>query len=90
MTRDVILAQVRSAMAELFEDVAREEIHPAARLVEDLDLDSLDLVELTTALSKWTGAAAREGEVRKLRTIADVIDLAQRQLAQRKSTEGRR
>ena len=57
MERDEILAQIRKYMAALF-DTPEESIVPDADLAQDLDLDSIDAVDLVVELQKLTGNLA--------------------------------
>lgn len=84
MDRDEILERLRAAMTELFTELDPAEIRLESRLVEDLDLDSIDAVDLTVKLQQLTGQRVEEGELRRLRTVADVVTLAQRHLARRR------
>ena len=54
MTRDDIFAQIKAALVELFE-VDEEAITPEARLYQDLELDSIDAIDLVVHLQKLTG-----------------------------------
>lgn len=77
MTRDEILDRVRRTIAEMFEiDVAR--LHESARLVEDLDLDSIDAVDMAVRLQELTGRRVDEADLRAVRTIGDVTALVLR------------
>lgn len=59
-------------MKELFElDAVR--VQPDARLIEDLELDSLDAIDLAVKVEETTGVALDETKIRELRTIDDVI-----------------
>ncbi len=59
-------------MKELFElDSVR--VQPDARLVEDLELDSLDAIDLAVKVEETTGLAFDEARIRELRTVDDVI-----------------
>lgn len=59
-------------MKELFGlDSAR--VQPDARLVEDLELDSLDAIDLAVKVEETTGLALDEARIRDLRTVDDVI-----------------
>ena len=59
-------------MKDLFElDAAR--VQPEARLIEDLELDSLDAIDLAVKVEETTGRAFDEQMIRSLRTIDDVI-----------------
>jgi len=67
-----ILRNIQRMMKELFElDAAR--VQPEARLIEDLELDSLDAIDLAVKVEETTGLALDESKLRQLRTIDDVI-----------------
>jgi acyl carrier protein len=67
-----ILGTIQLMMKELFElDAAR--VQPEARLVEDLELDSIDAIDLAVKVEESTGLAFDETKLRQLRTIDDVI-----------------
>ena len=59
-------------MNELFE-LASDRVQPEARLVEDLELDSLDAFDLAVKVEETTGVAFDENKIRELRTVEDVI-----------------
>lgn len=66
-----LFARLRAVMAERFElDPAL--IRPEARLYEDLDLDSIDAVDLAISVQELTGRRIRPQEFREVRTVADV------------------
>jgi acyl carrier protein len=74
MTREEILEQIRSTMAEMFE-LEPGKIVPEARLVEDLDLDSIDAIDLAVKMQDMLQSRVDENALRKVRTIDDVVDL---------------
>jgi acyl carrier protein len=80
--RAEILAQIQRTMAKMF-DMDLAVITPEARLVEDLDLDSLDAIELAVKMQEMIGARVDEAALRKMRTIADVVDLVAGMLSAR-------
>ena len=49
------------------------EIDPSSRLVEDLGIDSLDLVSIVLAAQERYGVAIDEDEVSGLRTMDDLV-----------------
>lgn len=59
-------------MKELFE-LEPDRVQPSARLIEDLELDSLDAIDLAVKVEETTGLAFDEAAIRKLRTIEDVV-----------------
>lgn len=82
MNRDEILARVADAMTDLF-DLERELVRPDARLREDLDLDSLDAVDLAAELQRITGRRLDDKDLRRVRTVGDILDVVARDLAAR-------
>ncbi len=59
-------------MKELF-DLDHDKVQPQARLVEDLELDSLDAIDLAVRVEEVTGLALDEAKIRELRTVEDVL-----------------
>ena len=74
MTKDEILARVRDIMAETFE-LDRERVVPEARLYEDLELDSIDALDMVVKLQELIARRVDEQELRALRTVSDVVDM---------------
>jgi acyl carrier protein len=65
--RDEILERIRAQLHEQVE-VDPEAVTEDARLVADLDVDSLDLLELMVYLRRQFDIAIHEGEVKSLLT----------------------
>jgi acyl carrier protein len=84
LSRDEILEWIRRAMTEMFTELPPEAIVHSARLVEDLDLDSIDAVDLTVRMQSITGVKVDEDELRALRTVGDVVRLAEQHLQRRR------
>jgi acyl carrier protein len=71
-SKDDVLREIQQWMTELFElDSGR--VQPDARLIEDLELDSLDAFDLAVKVEEVTGIAFDENQIRELRTVGDVI-----------------
>jgi len=76
-TKDEILEQIKATLAELFElDPAR--ITLAARLNEDLEIDSIDAVDLLDRLRRQTGRNIPAEDFRSVRTIGDLVEAVYR------------
>jgi acyl carrier protein len=60
-------------LAEMFE-VPEERIRPEAHLYEDLELDSIDAVDLVVKLQELTGRRVSPQEFKTVRTVSDVVD----------------
>ena len=73
MTRDEIYEQLRSYLEDMFE-VPADLITPEAQLYEDLDLDSIDAVDLVVKLQDLTGKKIPPDEFRTVRSVGDVVD----------------
>ena len=80
MTRDDIFGQIKAALVELFE-VDEEAIIPEARLYQDLELDSIDAIDLVVHLQKLTGKKIKPEEFKSVRSVNDVVDAVERLLA---------
>jgi acyl carrier protein len=80
MNNPQILAKLRELLADKFEvDPAR--ITPEADLYRDLDLDSIDAVDLVIKLQEMTGRRIKPEEFKSVRTIGDVCVAVDRLLA---------
>jgi acyl carrier protein len=80
MTQTQILSRLRELLADTFEiDPAR--ITPEADLYRDLDLDSIDAVDLAIKLQEMTGKRIKPDEFRSVRTVNDVMVAVDRLLA---------
>ena len=72
-TKEEVTEQVRSALVELFEiDPGR--ITREARLNEDLEIDSIDAVDLLDRLRRQTGRKISAESFRNVRTVGDLVD----------------
>ena len=65
--------QIDRIMIEEFE-AEPEKLHREASLIKDLDLDSLDGVDLVVALEKTFHCRIPEGEAKTIRTLGDIYD----------------
>jgi acyl carrier protein len=59
-----------------------EQVQPQAHLVKDLDLDSIDWIDMAVALEVRMGRELQERELASIRTIQDVVDVIHRKLHQ--------
>ena len=60
-------------LQDLF-DLPTEKLILNARLSDDLDLDSIDAVDLVVKLQEYTGRKISPSEFKNVRTIGDVVD----------------
>jgi len=73
MSRDEIYQQIRAYLVDVFE-VPADRVNPEARLYEDLDLDSIDAVDLIVKLQDLTQQKFKPEDFKAARTVADVVD----------------
>lgn len=85
-TKDEIYEKVKQIMAELFE-IDPEEITPESKLVDDLDLDSIDAVEMIVQLQKLTGKRINPEQFQSVVTVEDVVNILQKLLEEQNSQE---
>ena len=73
MTREELYQEVAETLAHLFE-ADPESIKPEARLAEDLELDSIDAIDLIVHMQKKTGERFRPEDFQHVKTVQDVVD----------------
>ena len=76
MDKDAIFSKVKELLASEFK-VDAESIRPEKRLEEDLELDSLDAVDLVLSLKDYIGEKVDPALFKKARTVQDMVDLLQ-------------
>lgn len=76
-----IFADVSRELQTLFE-VPAEQIAPEARLYEDLDLDSIDAVDLVVRLQEITRKRIKPDQFRSVTTVGDVVSAVEQLLAE--------
>lgn len=79
MSKEEILNKLRSVISESFQ-LDPETIQPESNLFKDLDLDSIDAVELAIQLQNITGRRVKAEEFKHVRTVQDVVDTIHRML----------
>jgi acyl carrier protein len=80
-SREEILDYLRTTLAELFE-INPEQVVPEANLYQDLDIDSIDAVDLILKLKELTGRKIQPQTFKHVRTVGDVIDAIQSLMAE--------
>ena len=80
MSRDDLLRQLTEYLTTLFE-IPAERVTLDSRLVEDLDLDSIDIVDLLVKLREVTGRRVKAEDFKTVRTVGDVLDSLEKLMA---------
>ena len=74
VTKEEIFEKLQSALNETFE-IAPEKITREARLMEDLEIDSIDTIDLLVQLKPLLGKRKSDPSYfYKMRTVGDVVD----------------
>lgn len=73
MTKDDILQRIAAIMEETFE-IDRDKVTPEAKLYDDLEIDSIDAVDLIVQLKPLAGRRLEPDAFKQVRTVADVVD----------------
>lgn len=73
MTKDDIYARIVEILNQTF-DIEPARITREARLGEDLDIDSIDAVDLIVQLKPLVGKRLQPEAFKSVRTVQDVVD----------------
>jgi len=79
VSKDEIFKRLRDLLVEGFE-LRDEQVVPTARLIDDLELDSLDLVDFAVRLEQQVDLEIAEDELKGIKTVQDIVDLAYQKL----------
>ncbi|MDD0845369.1 MULTISPECIES: acyl carrier protein [unclassified Pseudomonas] len=72
-SREEIFATLQEALVELFE-LDAERVTLEANLYEDLEIDSIDAVDLIDHIKRQTGKKIAAEEFKAVRTVGDVVE----------------
>ena len=76
MSKDVIFLSLRDTLAAEFK-LDHASICPTAHIFDDLQLDSLDLIELIVSMKNYTNGEIDPSVYRDSKTVEDLVDLLQ-------------
>ncbi len=72
-SKEDIYLKVVSIFEELFE-IEAQKITLEANLYQDLDIDSIDAIDMVVELKNMTGKKIQPEEFRSVQTVQDVVD----------------
>jgi acyl carrier protein len=78
-TKEEILEHLQESFSELF-DLEPDRITVDARLNQDLEIDSIDAIDLLDRLKRQTGRKISAEDFRSVRTVGDLVDSIHRLL----------
>ena len=81
---DEVLTELRSMMEAEF-GLRPESVEPSMHLIDDLDLDSIDLVDLAVSLEERSGIKLDEDELKAVRTVEDAVRVIHSTIARRRA-----
>ncbi|MBA4059145.1 acyl carrier protein [Acidovorax temperans] len=73
MNKEAIYERIAAILQETFE-IDADRITPEAHLYDDLDIDSIDAVDLIVQLKPWVGKRLNADAFKSVRTVQDVVD----------------
>jgi acyl carrier protein len=73
MNDNEIFEQLKKLIVELLE-VDETDVIPEASLADDFDADSLDIIELVTAVEEKFNVEIPDDDIEKIRTVQDAVD----------------
>ncbi len=71
--KNAIFEHVAATLAELF-DLEQSDISLDSHLGEDLDIDSIDAIDLVVELKKFVGKKISPEDFKSVRTVGDVVN----------------
>jgi acyl carrier protein len=75
-TFDDVLARLRTVLQETFE-IDPAKVTPEANLFTDLELDSIDAIDLAIQVQDMTGTRIKPEDFKSVRTVGDVVATVQ-------------
>lgn len=73
LSNDDLYAHIVKLLSEMFEIEAASITHDA-HLYDDLDIDSIDAVDLIVELKQMTGKKIQPEDFKSVRTVQDIVD----------------
>ena len=75
--RNDIYKMISDILVTMFE-IEAEDISMDAHLYEDMDLDSIDAVDLVVKLREITGKKIEPEDFKQVRTVKDIVDAVEK------------
>ena len=73
--------EILAGLAEIIDEIAgvpADEVTPDKNFVDDLDIDSLSMVEIAVAAQDKFGVEIPDDQLKDLKTVQDVVDYVRR------------
>jgi acyl carrier protein len=79
MTREEIFTSIKDILVETL-GVEEDKVTQEARFQEDLETDSLDLVELVMTMEEKFGVKITDEEAAEIKTVGDAVDFVEQRV----------
>ncbi len=79
LSREQIFTELKHELSSLFE-LPPDKIALKSRLYDDLDLDSIDAIDLVVRLQDLTKKRLKPEQFKAVRTVEDVVDAVEQML----------
>ena len=76
LAQETVLEKLREWMEELIE-IAPEDVQIESNLASDLDVDSIDAIDLVVKIKELTGKQVNPEDFKNVRTVQDVVVVIQ-------------
>lgn len=80
MTRDEIFTELQKTMVDLF-DLEADTVTLESTLGEDLDLDSIDAIDLIIKMQELSGEKIDQEAMKQVRTVGDIVEIVAKHFA---------
>ncbi|MFC6884026.1 MULTISPECIES: acyl carrier protein [Actinomadura] len=77
---DATEQEILDGLAEIIDEIVgidKSQVTPEKNFIDDLDIDSLSMVEIAVAAQDKFGVEIPDDELRNLKTVKDVINFVQ-------------
>ena len=81
MTKEEVFNILKEALIELFE-IPEEKITLEAKIYEDLEIDSIDAIDMIDYVKKKTGYRMEAADFKEIRTLGDIVNVVSTKLSQ--------
>ena len=81
MTKEQIFDILKEALIELFE-IPQEKITLESKIYEDLEIDSIDAIDMIDYIKKKTGYRMEAAAFKEVRTLGDIVNVVFEKLSQ--------
>ena len=82
LTDESLLEKIQEMLLENFE-IEKDRVTLSSRLYEDLELDSIDAVDMAIRLQQMTGKRIKPEDFKTVRTVEDVVTVVRDLLAEK-------